>query len=291
MTQITSLMPTTPLNPGALVTQAVTLYAKTFTRTLPFVSLMIGIHFLIGILPQLPFIPSEGQINVLFMMGSILLLPIVGGFIFFQRGILTVAQTLETSLITSFRQLVALLLSLVYLSFIPLILMTIGVASFLFLDPEKVNDTIRLGILLSTATLTLLFLANKILAPLFVVLEKEDANTAQEHVAKLTKGSYTSTLILGLIPMLILVGLFWVPTVLNIIFSDVNIPFGYVVFQGAGDALLAIIGPLMTLVILLHINDLSLRKKGQFESEQKTMDQQYKDAALKSKPPSDESMF
>lgn len=284
-------MPTTPLSIGSLITQAIALYAKTFIQTLPFVCLIIGVHFLIGVLPHLPFIPSGGQINVLFMMGSILLLPIVGGFLYFQRGILTQTQTLQTSLIASFGQLVALFLSIVYLSFIPLILMTIGVACFLFLDPEKIADTIRLGILLGTAILTLLFLANKILVPLFVVLEKEDANTAQDHVAKLTKGCYVQTLILGLIPMVFLIGLFWVPTVLNILFSDMNIPLSYVVFQGAGDALLGMLGPLMTLIILLHINDLTLRKKGQFQSEQKSADQQYKDAALKSKPPSDENMF
>lgn len=284
-------MPTSPLSTGALITQAVALYVKTFIQTLPFVCLMIGVHFLIGVLPHLPFIPTEGKINVLFMMGSILLLPIVGGFIFFQRGILTQAQTLQASLIASFGQLVALLLSMVYLSFIPLILMTIGIACFLLLDPERIADTIRLGILLSTVMLTLLFLGNKILAPLFVVLEKEDANTAQEHTARLTKGCYVQTLTLGLIPIVILMGLFWVPTVLNILFSDLNIPLSYVVFQGAGDALLAVLGPLMSLIVLLHINDLTLRKKGQFQSEQKTADQQYKDAALKSKPPSDQSMF
>jgi hypothetical protein len=286
-----SLIPTAPLSPIALLAKAVQLYGQTFVAMLPFVFIIIGFHFIIGVLPHLSVIPASKHINTAFMMGSILLMPIIGGFIIFQHGRLSQPLSIAQSLSASFGQLIPLLLSLVYLAFIPLILIAIGVACFVFLDPEKINFSIRLGILVASGVGTILVLTSKILTPIIVVLDKMDANSAQEQASKLSQGSYVKTLCLACLPMLAAIKLFWIPTALNLTLTSINIPYAYLVFQGVGDAILGVFGPLLSMIILLYVNDLTLRKQGLFATEKETAAKQYQDAALKAKTPTDDNMF
>lgn len=232
------------------------LYFHSFKKCLIYISLISSYYILLVLVSNTHFNSIE-TINISIIALKILIIPLVGGFYYYQNNVLKKEIDLYQAILYGFNKTIPLVMSIIYISFIPLIICISCVFAKLTLGqsyPIINNYIIGLALILCS-----LILGNKVLTPIIVMVENLDTIDSYKKNNELSKHYYFQYLILGYIPFAIELLPFLYVTSINWLYKNTTL-LKFAIYHITAYLLIIMVVPLTSAIKLTFYNKLKSLK-------------------------------
>lgn len=259
-------------NTDGLIKNTCRLYRLSLWRILPFSTLIVALYHLIifgqSYIPA-PWLKYYKQSA---MFGLIIIFCLMAMIFKTLDAIAKQAPLPLGALIHfTFTRFLSLLGAIISLLLLPAILLALGVAIYLFLGIQQVPALALLGWQCLVVGTIFASLVPKILAPILVISDEQEANAAVENSPRLVKHFYWRTLMLTLYSYLLWVFLIQLPSLITYYFPQLAQQISPLILQISADVLLVVIGPWSFACLLMQKYDLQIQKaKALLAQEKKT---------------------
>ncbi|OJV89034.1 MAG: hypothetical protein BGO43_01350 [Gammaproteobacteria bacterium 39-13] len=142
--------------------------------------------------------------------------------------------------------------SILSMVLLPLIILGICIGVYLFLSQKHVTYPYLFGWVMFSYFLILATMITKILAPILVLVDEQDANSSVDESDRLVKGYYFQTFTYVLYAILLLILLARVPQIIYGFFPALTKSIPSIWLEGLAQILLIIVGPWSFAFLLTH---------------------------------------
>ncbi len=256
-----------PLQGAGLLTCATRLYFKSILQLLPLSILIVGLFYIIRF--GQPYVPKQWQhlFSQVAMFACVFTVPLCASLIGIQNRVATEPPAPRLSIfILICRSFLSLFGCLISMLLFPMIILAACFAISFALDfyaPFLKNlPLLQIQFAWQQLIPIVVFASfvSKIFAPVLVVIQNEDSNTAIDHSEFLVKGYFFRTFIYGLL-MVELLNLFsQLPTLMRFYYPDGAKQLLPQALEAIAQGLLILVIPWISAVLLTQCYDLKRRK-------------------------------
>lgn len=248
-----------PLDSKSFISSVCHLYKKSVIKLLPFSILCVAMlgfmRFGNLLLPK--HAPLFQQLS---MFVLILLFPAIG-MIFSCLDKIAKQQSFSygSILLAVAKRFISFMGCLFSMTLLPLIVLALCIGGYLFLSHKLVPYFFLFLWVVISYFLLVATLITKIIAPILVLTDNQDANDAVDTSERLIKGSYFQAFIYTLYAILLLVFLIKLPMIIHFFLPSLTNSLSPLLLEGFAQVLLILIGPWSFALLLAYKYDLQAR--------------------------------